>query len=81
MGDDARIPEEAPMTDAARPTPAPSPIVADDTVAKRNVLILAMASALLGAQMPVHFILGGLAGQMLAENKALATLPISATVY
>ncbi len=69
------------MTDAARPTPAPSPIVADDTVAKRNVLILAMASALLGAQMPVHFILGGLAGQMLAENKALATLPISATVF
>ncbi len=69
------------MTDAARPTPAPTPIVADDTVAKRNVLILAMASALLGAQMPVHFILGGLAGQMLAENKALATLPISATVF
>ena len=65
------------MTDAARPTP----VEADDTVAKRNVLILAMASALLGAQMPVHFILGGLAGQMLAENKALATLPISATVF
>lgn len=65
------------MTDAARPTP----IETDDTVAKRNVLILAMASALLGAQMPVHFILGGLAGQMLADNKALATLPISATVF
>lgn len=69
------------MTDAARPTPAPTQHEADDTVAKRNVLILAMASALLGAQMPVHFILGGLAGQMLAENKALATLPISATVF
>lgn len=65
------------MTDAA----SPAPIAADDSVAKRNVLILALASALLGAQMPVHFVLGGLAGQLLAENKALATLPISATVF
>ena len=65
------------MTDAASQAPIP----ADDAVAKRNVLILALASALLGAQMPVHFVLGGLAGQLLAENKALATLPISATVF
>lgn len=65
------------MTDAA----TSAPISGDDTVAKRNVLILALASALLGAQMPVHFVLGGLAGQLLAENKALATLPISATVF
>lgn len=65
------------MTDAA----AQNPIQADDSNAKRNVLILALASALLGAQMPVHFILGGLAGQLLADNKALATLPISATVF
>ena len=65
------------MTDAASQAPIP----ADDAVAKRNVLILALASALLGAQMPVHFVLGGRAGQLLAENKALATLPISATVF
>ncbi len=65
------------MTDTASPAPA----IENDSVAKRNVLILALASALLGAQMPVHFILGGLAGQMLADNKALATLPISATVF
>jgi MFS family permease len=31
--------------------------------------------------MPVHFILGGLAGQMLAPNPCLATLPISLTVF
>lgn len=49
-------------------------------VARRNVIVLALASAILGGQMPIHFILGGLSGQMLAENKALATLPISATV-
>ncbi|MEM7523789.1 MAG: MFS transporter [Pseudomonadota bacterium] len=55
--------------------------VAEDARAKRNVLILALASAVLGAQMPVHFVLGGLSGQILAEDKTLATLPISATVF
>lgn len=53
----------------------------DDAQAKRNVIILALASAILGAQMPVHFVLGGLSGQLLAENKSYATLPISATVF
>ncbi len=53
----------------------------DDSRARRNVVILSLASAILGAQMPVHFVLGGLSGQILAENKALATLPISATVF
>lgn len=53
----------------------------DDTRAKRNVLILALASAILGAQMPVHFVLGGLSGQILSTDKSLATLPISATVF
>ena len=62
------------MTDATISTP-------DDRLAKRNVLILALASALLGAQMPVHFVLGGLSGQLLSTDKALATLPISATVF
>ncbi len=52
----------------------------DDAKARRNVAVLVTAQALLGAQMPIHFILGGLAGQLLATNKALATLPIAATV-
>jgi len=47
---------------------------------KRNVAVLFVAQAVLGAQMPVHIILGGLAGALLAENKALATLPISVIV-
>ena len=43
----------------------------------RNVSVLVAAQALLGAQMPVHFIFGGLAGQSLAPNACLATLPLS----
>ena len=52
----------------------------DDARAKRAVLILIWAQSVLGAQMPVHFILGGLAGKMMAPDPALATLPISMTV-
>ncbi|OUS34888.1 MFS transporter [Rhodobacterales bacterium 56_14_T64] len=52
----------------------------DDSVAKRNVTILVMAQAFLGAQMPMIFILGGLAGQSLATNACFATLPISLIV-
>lgn len=39
-----------------------------------------MAQAFLGAQMPMIFILGGLAGQSLATNACFATLPISLIV-
>jgi MFS family permease len=53
----------------------------DDDRARRNVRVLVAAQGLLGAQMPVHFILGGLAGQMLAPDPCLATLPISLTVF
>ena len=49
----------------------------DDVTAKRNVAILVLAQAFLGAQMPIIFILGGLAGLSLAENPCFATLPIS----
>ncbi len=49
----------------------------DDRRAKRNVVVLFFAQAILGSQMQVNIILGGLAGFALAENKALATLPIS----
>lgn len=52
----------------------------EDSVAKRNVAILVMAQAFLGAQMPMIFILGGLAGQSLATNACFATLPISLIV-
>ena len=52
----------------------------DDARARRSVPILVWAQAVLGAQMTVHFILGGLAGNMLAGNKALATLPITMIV-
>jgi MFS family permease len=64
------------MTDTAT-----SPLLHDDARAKRAVAILVWAQSTLGAQMPVHFILGGLAGQLLATDKAWATLPISATVF
>lgn len=43
----------------------------------RNIVILVAAQAILGAQMSVIFIIGGLAGQILAPNPCLATLPLS----
>jgi MFS family permease len=54
-----------------------NPDLHDDRRARRNVIVLFMASAILGSQMPVNIILGGLAGYTLATNKALATLPIT----
>lgn len=52
----------------------------DDTRAKRNVAVLVLAQAFLGAQMPMIFLVGGLAGKSLASNVCLATLPISMIV-
>ena len=52
----------------------------DDRRAKRNVRVLVMAQAFLGAQMPMIFLVGGLAGQSLAGNICFATLPISMIV-
>lgn len=51
-----------------------------DQAARRNVGILVLAAAFLGAQMPMIFIVGGLAGQSLATNACFATLPISMIV-
>ncbi|WP_439509180.1 MFS transporter [Yoonia sp.] len=48
--------------------------------AKRNVFVLVLAQAILGAQMPMLFTVGGLAGQSLASNICFATLPISLIV-
>src|SRR6056297_2141667 len=52
----------------------------DDSRAKRNVTVLTMAQAFLGAQMAMIFVVGGLAGQTLASNSCFATLPISLIV-
>lgn len=54
--------------------------IPDDVRAKRNVTILVLAQAILGAQMPMIFTIGGLAGQSLATNLCWATLPISLIV-
>ena len=48
--------------------------------ARRNVTVLVIAQAFLGAQMPLIFTIGGLAGQSLASNICFATLPISMIV-
>lgn len=52
----------------------------DDSRARRAVFILVLAQALIGAQMPMIFTIGGLAGQSLASNACFATLPISMIV-
>ena len=49
----------------------------DDRIAKRNVAVLVLGQMFFGAQMPMLFIFGSLAGAFLVETKALATLPIS----
>ena len=48
--------------------------------ATRNVTVLILAQAVLGAQMPLLFTIGGLAGQSLATNICFATLPITLIV-
>ncbi|MEX1234326.1 MAG: MFS transporter [Roseovarius sp.] len=60
------------MTDAALTT--------DDSRARRNVTVLVLAQAFLGAQMPMIFIVAGLAGDGLASNPCFATLPITLTI-
>lgn len=52
-----------------------------DRRAKRNVWILVAAQAIMGSQITMIFVIGGLAGQMLAPNVCLATLPISLIVF
>ena len=49
--------------------------------ARRNVAVLVTAHAILGAQIPMLFLIGGLAGQMLAPNICLATLPVTMIVF
>ncbi len=47
---------------------------------RRNVIVLLIAQASLGSQMPMIFILGGLAGMSLAKNICFATMPITMIV-
>ncbi len=60
------------MTDAA--------LSHDDSRARRNVAVLVLAQAILGAQMAMMFVVGGWVGQSLASNICFATLPISLIV-
>ncbi len=56
----------------------------DDRRARRNVMVLVAAQAFLGAQMPMIFTIGGLAGMQMTAGTAyacLATLPISFIVF
>ncbi len=48
--------------------------------ARRNLAVLVIAQGYLGAQMPMMFTVSALAGQSLAPNACLATLPISLIV-
>jgi len=68
------------MTDATTAADRPTE-PADDSIAKRNVVVLVLAQAILGAQMPLIFTMGGLAGLMVAPTPALATLSISLIVF
>ena len=58
----------------------PLPILDTDGPARRNVMVLVAAQAILGAQMPMIFVVAGLAGKQLAPNACLATLSISVMV-
>jgi hypothetical protein len=52
----------------------PLPILDTDGPARRNVMVLVAAQAILGAQMPMIFTIAGLAGASLAPNACWATL-------
>lgn len=53
----------------------------DDRRARRNVAVLVAAQAILGSQMSMIFVSSSLAGNMMAWNACLATLPISMVVF
>ena len=56
------------------------PLPQTDARTRRNVTVLVLAQAILGAQMAMMFVVAGLAGQSLASNVCFATLPISLIV-
>jgi len=55
-------------------------VASADGRAKRNVAVLVFAHAILGSQLAINIIIAGLAGAVLADDPALATLPISIVV-
>ena len=57
-----------------------APVVADDRLAKRNALVLAVAQALAGGNNTVIAATAGIVGTMLASDPGLATLPVSVMV-
>jgi predicted MFS family arabinose efflux permease len=61
-------------------TAASSELPSDDRLARRNVVVLAIAQALAGGNQVVVVTTGGIIGTMLAPDKGLATLPISVMV-
>jgi MFS family permease len=65
------------MTAAADPRAESVP---DDRRARRNVVVLIAATAVLGSQIPLSFVVAALAGNMLTPVHCLATLPITAMV-
>ena len=59
---------------------APTAAIASDALAKRNVAVLVLCQAIMGAQIPLVFVVAGLAGQQLSPYACLATLPVSMVV-
>ncbi|MDU8941965.1 MFS transporter [Ovoidimarina sediminis] len=53
---------------------------ADNRRAYRNIAVLVAAQAILGSQITMSFVAGGLVGQILTPNPCLATLPITMIV-
>ena len=58
-----------------------APVVADDRLARRNALVLAAAQALAGGNNTVIVATSAIIGAVLAPDKGLATLPITAMVF
>jgi MFS family permease len=59
---------------------ADTAVASDDARAKRNVAVLVFAQAVLGSQLAINIIVAGWAGEVLAPDPSLATLPISIVV-
>lgn len=59
---------------------APASQLIDDTKARRNTILLSASQALYGINAFTLITTGGLVGHMLAEDKGLATLPITTFV-
>jgi predicted MFS family arabinose efflux permease len=58
----------------------PSKVVADDRLAKRNAVVLAVAQALAGGNNAVIVSTGGIVGAVLAPDRGMATLSITMMV-